>query len=288
MSFSVPKRKYLTICLNSFGKKNKGMRLINFLEKFPDEASCKVHFRNIRLAEGVICKKCKSKDHYWLQGKEQFECKQCKFRTTLRSGTCMQSSHLSFRQWYICVHLMTSIKKSISAKEMQRQLGRSRYQPVWEMMHKIRLMMGNRDDNYVIANFLKIDNSYFKMKRRKNEKIENIFVAIDPGAERMRVITRKRISDLEPEKERYNNVTPFMERATRLSDIHAQEKKTQSWMRNILSNAKRIFTGIHHSISLTFLQNYFDEFCYKFNRRNIGRQLFNRVIVAGVSTTWRS
>ncbi|MFW6218897.1 MAG: hypothetical protein ACOC3S_02140 [Bacteroidota bacterium] len=45
---------------------------------------------------------------------------------------------------------MTSTKKSISALEMQRQLGHKFYEPVWYMMQKIRKSMGARDGQYPI------------------------------------------------------------------------------------------------------------------------------------------
>jgi hypothetical protein len=42
----------------------------------------------------------------------------------------MQSSKLPFQYWFIAMHLMSSTKKSFSAKEVQRQLGHKRYQPI--------------------------------------------------------------------------------------------------------------------------------------------------------------
>ena len=53
----------------------------------------------------------------------------------------MESSNLSFRKWFIVIHLMTSTKKGFSAKEIQRQLGQKRYEPIWYMMQKIRMAM---------------------------------------------------------------------------------------------------------------------------------------------------
>ena len=69
----------------------------------------------------------------------------------------MHRSHLPFRYWFIAIHLLTSIKKSFSSKEIQRQLGNKRYEPIWEMMHKIRLAMGNRDDEYTLDGELELD-----------------------------------------------------------------------------------------------------------------------------------
>ena len=66
-----------------------------------------------------------------------WQCRQCRFRTTLRSGTIMQASKLPFRKWYLAMAFMTFSKKGISAKEMQRQLAHKYYEPVWLMMHKL-------------------------------------------------------------------------------------------------------------------------------------------------------
>ena len=66
------------------------MSILEFVERFPTENSCKEHFRLQREREGVICKKCKGEKHYWLNGKCQWQCARCEFRTTLRSGTMME------------------------------------------------------------------------------------------------------------------------------------------------------------------------------------------------------
>lgn len=39
---------------------------------------------------------------------------------------------------FIAMYLLTATKKRISAAELQRLLGHKRYQPIWEMMHKLR------------------------------------------------------------------------------------------------------------------------------------------------------
>ncbi|NJM94919.1 MAG: transposase [Cytophagales bacterium] len=39
------------------------------------------------------------------------------------------------------------------------------------------------------------------------------------------------------------------------------------WVHTLISNAKRSLLGVHHSVSVQHLQDYLDEFCYRFNRR---------------------
>lgn len=62
--------------------------------------------------------------------------------------------------------------------------------------------------------------------------------------------------------------------------------KTLPWVHTVISNAKRLFLGVHHSIGKAYLQNYLNEYCYKLNRRNFSSDLFDRMIVAGISDTW--
>jgi hypothetical protein len=121
------------------------MTFIEFSQKFPDEASYIKFFREKKENDGLTCPKCGHNAHYWNDKKLAHDCKKCLYRVTLRSGTVMESSKLPFRYWLYTIYLMTMTKKTFSSKEIQRQLGHKRYEPVWMMVHKIRCVMGHRD-----------------------------------------------------------------------------------------------------------------------------------------------
>lgn len=104
------------------------MKIFEFNKYFPDESACRRKFKEMRDKEGVTCQHCSSNDVVWLESKQQYQCKHCRHRTTLRSGTVMHGSKLPFRYWFIAMHLLTATKKSISTAELQRQLGHNRYQ----------------------------------------------------------------------------------------------------------------------------------------------------------------
>lgn len=148
------------------------MNLIDFIEEYPDEESCKQKFKQYRDETGVICDKCGCQAHYWKQDREQYECKECKHRTTLKSGTVMHKSKLPYRYWFITMHLLTSTKKSFSAKEIQRQLGHKRYAPIWHMVHKLRLAMGKRDGEYILAGAIELDEGFFATEIPTKQKQE--------------------------------------------------------------------------------------------------------------------
>ena len=136
------------------------MNLLNFISEYSDEESCKLKLKAIRDAEGIVCRHCWSKEHYWKKDKWQDECKVCKFRTTLRSGKVIHGSQMTFRYWFIALHLLISTKKSFSALELQRQLGHKYYEPM-TMLHKLRLVMGEKDDQYKFSDEIELDEGFF-------------------------------------------------------------------------------------------------------------------------------
>ena len=74
----------------------------------------------------------------------------------------MQASKLSFRYWFIAIHLVTSTKKTFSSLEMQRQLGHKYYEPIWYMMQKLRKTMGIRDGEYQLDKIVELDEGFFE------------------------------------------------------------------------------------------------------------------------------
>ena len=145
------------------------MNIFSFTAEFDSEESCRTHFKQERDKIGVVCKKCKNTTHYWIKSQWSYECKKCRSRTSLRSGTIMQSSNLSFLIWYKTMFLLTATKKGFSSKEIQRQLGLKRYEPVWAMVHKLRKAMGNRDDKYTLEGMIEMDEGYFTIEASEQE-----------------------------------------------------------------------------------------------------------------------
>jgi hypothetical protein len=146
------------------------MKIQDYFKKFPDEASCKAHFKSERDKQGIVCKRCQHQEHYWISTRGQYQCKKCKFRTTLRSGTLLHGSQLPYSYWYFGMMMLTSTKKSFSALEIQRQLGHLYYEPIWYMLHKIRHAMGKRDDNYTLSNEVELDEGFFEIVPNKEDR----------------------------------------------------------------------------------------------------------------------
>lgn len=310
------------------------MNLIKFIESYPDESSCRIKFKEFRDTQGVICRKCGSNDHYWLQTLEQYQCKNCKTRTTLRSGTVMQASKLPFRHWFIAIHLLTGTKKTFSALEMQRQIGHKFYEPVWYMMQKLRKTMGSRDSKYQLDKIVELDEGFFesvdtekdedekaepKKRGRGSQKQSTVMVMASTVHDfgnlkkynkptkfryvKMLVVDNlkgKTVGEKVSENIQYDTVvkTDNYRSYSKIKEqvwCHIPQTikpndagKVLPWVHTMISNAKRTLLGVHHMISSKYAQDYLDEFCYKVNRRNFGDQIFDRLLIACVTTNYQN
>jgi hypothetical protein len=148
------------------------MGLLRFLDEFGTEEACMLHFKGMRDKQGINCSKCGGEKHYWLQNKWMYQCSKCDYRFSLKKGTMMEHSKLKFRTWYAIMMLMTATKKGFSASEIQRQLGKKRYEPIWSAMHKLRVAMGQRDNRYSLEDMIEIDDAFFETETSAKEKQE--------------------------------------------------------------------------------------------------------------------
>jgi hypothetical protein len=311
------------------------MKLKEFHQEYKDETSCKLKFKAIRDQQGVICKKCGGKEHYWHKNLWQYECKKCKFRTTLRSGTVMEGSNLPFSYWLTAMAFLTCTKKSISALELQRELGHKRYEPIWAMLHKLRLAMRYRDSIYELKEYIELDEGFFETSDRseKNNPKGNqgrgsnrqakVLVAVETEARTQQETGNKKNKHKAATKAKYmkmkvmdsldsksinDEISETVHKNTKVKtdgykgycrlrevinshEVVVVKDKTQiakvfPWVHTCISNAKRLLLGIHHSIKSLYVQNYLDEFCYKFNRRSFGENLFERLLFAAAGSTW--
>jgi hypothetical protein len=150
------------------------MKTLDFSKIFPEEESCMAHFKSVREKQGVTCQKCGGAEQAWKEKYGYWECKCCRHRTSLRAGSVMQGSKLPFLYWYKAMHLMSCRKTGISALALQQELGHSRYEPIWAMMHKLRSVMGKRDAPHKMEGTFELDEGFFEH-------------AVSDGAERARL-----------------------------------------------------------------------------------------------------
>lgn len=149
------------------------MILSEFYKQFPDESACRQILKNIKEKEEVICKKCGGEDHYWKKDKICFECKICKFRTSLRSGTIMENSNLPFKYWLSAILFLEITEKDISALEIQKEFGHKWYEPIWLMLKKIKNTPNKNNSIYEFSNYIKLNETAFDSGNNEKDDLQN-------------------------------------------------------------------------------------------------------------------
>lgn len=147
------------------------MNLSEFFSAYPDNESCKKFFKEKRESEGIICSRCGGGRHFWMESVSKWQCVKCAHRTGLKCGTVMENSNLDYRTWLWALFLTSLTKKGFSGLEMQRLLGCKRYEPVWLLLHKIRISMGTRDKRYILDGYIEMDEGFFEGHRKKPQEV---------------------------------------------------------------------------------------------------------------------
>ena len=62
----------------------------------------------------------------------------------MTAGTVLHNSKTALTTWFWAAYLMTTDKRGLSALLLQRQLGISRYETAWMILHKLRRAMVNQ------------------------------------------------------------------------------------------------------------------------------------------------
>lgn len=200
--------------------------------------------------------------------------------------------------------LMGQNKHGISMLQAQRLLGLRSYQTTWTMAHKIRRAMAHRDARYKLAGLIELDDAYFGRKPRAAQGGQRpVFVAVSTTPAKRPAFARMQAVDeviytqaqalaratADPQAARFKTdgkrvYPPLTEIGFRHRGIilgtPERAGKVLPLVHVLIANAKRHLQAAHHREAPKHLQRFLDEFTYRFNRRWVQGQLFDRLLTA--------
>lgn len=97
-------------------------------------------------------------------------CRACRKPFTVTVGTIFEGSHIPLSKWLLGFYLFASSKKSMSAAQLQRQLGLGSYRTAWHMAHRIRHAMQNDPKPERLSGILEADETFVGGKIRNPRK----------------------------------------------------------------------------------------------------------------------
>jgi len=125
--------------------------LPEFQRLFPDEAACVAYLERARWSDGFICLRCGTigEPYRYSARPGVLCCRACRRETRLTAGTVMERTHTPLSVWFWAAYLVASQTPGISAVQLQRQLGLSRYETAFQILHKLRAGMVRPDQDQI-------------------------------------------------------------------------------------------------------------------------------------------
>jgi hypothetical protein len=216
----------------------------------------------------------------------------------------MHDSHLPPRLWFWAAYWVATHTPGISAVQLQRQLGISKYKTAWFLLHRLRrgMVRENRDpiSGVVEADETHVGGPAEGHRGRGVAKASHTSLVI--GAVEIRSVTNKagnpieRAGRLRLQKVRSadeEEIKVFLNKnvakgsairsdgwrgysSLALKGYHHVRQvqgtperagELAPHIHRVFSNLKAWLLGIHHGVTPKYLQAYLDEFVFRFNRR---------------------
>jgi len=264
--------------------------LLEWQNRYGTERACEKVLVKIRWPNGFICPRCNSKDASYITTRKVYQCSQCRYQVSITAGTLFHSTNLSLVKWFWAIYLAATDKGGISALRLAKHISVS-WPTARKMLKKIRVAMADRDSAYRLENLVEFDDAYVGGKRtgkrgRGAAGKKPILVAVETKGEKagcmaveaVDVISKETVRDFLQNHLKVGQIvrTDAFPALNSVKEMHCHQKKVvpaeeiSKWLplvHVVIGNLKKFLNGTFHGVSLKYLQEYLDEFSYRFNRR---------------------
>lgn len=264
--------------------------LLEVERRFSSEEACAEYLAALRWPGGWVCPRCAGAEA-WTIRRNRWRCDQCRYEMSITAGTIFQDSHLPLTIWFRAMWQVTSQKNGISALGLQRVLGLGSYKTAWAMLHKLRRAMV-RPDRDRLDGVVEVDETYWGGEEtgaigRLTEAKALIIVAAQEDGKGIGRIRLRCIPDvtkaslhgfiaqavLPGSTVRTDGLPAYMGLIGYVHDRQIQRRQEEGEhllprVHRVISLLKRWLLGTHQgAIGSDHLDDYLDEFTFRFNRR---------------------
>jgi hypothetical protein len=282
------------------------MSLLEWQKRFGTEYACIEALIKVRWPDGFVCPQCASRKCSFIITRKSYQCSQCHHQTSATSGTIFHSTNLPLVKWFWAIYLAAADKGGISALRLSKHIGVS-WITAHRMLRKIRMVMAHRDSIYRLENLIEFDDAFVGGRKagkrgRGAAGKKPVLLAVERrenharfmAAEVTEAITKKSVKEfllhhIKPGQVIRTDAFPAL---NVVAKDHSHEKKVTppkkagEWLplvHIVIGNLKIFLNGTFHGVTGKYLQEYVDEFCYRFNRRFWEDELPMRLLNACLS-----
>jgi transposase-like protein len=284
-----------------------------FQRQFATEEACQDYLVACRWPDGFVCPRCGHQRAYRLTQYRRWQCGRCRHQVSLTAETILHNTKTPLTVWFWAAYLAVTDKRGISALLLQRQLGLTRYETAWMVLHKLRRAMVNTareplhgeieiDDTWVGGPQAGIRGS----RQLKGRKAAIVLAAVEKRAARSGRVRMAVIPDVKqatilefvkhhvaPGSTVYTDALKSFDGLQPAGVRHIPRKQpARTALRRgaesvvpladrAIGNLQQWLTGTYHGVSKAQLQVYLDEFVFRHNRRRQPMAAFQTLLGLG-------
>jgi len=276
-----------------------------FNADFPDDDACLEHLvKRIypTYPEGIHCRTCEEiRKHHRISGRKAYVCDHCGTHVYPMAGTIFEKSCTPLKSWFYAIHLTASTRCGISAKQLERELGVT-YKTAWRMFKQIRGLMGEEVEK--LSGEVEADETYIGGKEKgkrgrpgKDSKKTPVVGVVERGGKVAALVTNdttkatiqpiirehvmpkslvytdeyKSYDGLDGEKVYTHERIHHAEKVYVMGNVHTNT------IEGFWSQLKRSIDGANHSVSAKHLQDYINEYAFRYTHRDDEQPMYETI-----------
>jgi transposase-like protein len=238
------------------------------------------------------------------------------------AGTIFAKSSTSLQLWFFAIHLMTSTRCGVSAKQLERELGVT-YKTAWRIFTLIRNKLMTEDGRR-LTGYVEVDETSVDGKPRKQQG-QNSQIAVGPSrrsaAQKLRERSRatvfaaverggrvkatvlptrrgpglqaQTIEWVEPTAIVYTDEWGAYNRLGEHFAAHSRINHSSGWyvqgdahtntIEGFFGHLKPSIRGTYRKVSHKWLQGYLNEFTWRYNHRHDRQAMFETLLLRAAS-----
>lgn len=259
----------------------------DFNQQYPNDEACLDEVFQNRYGSLKACPSCGVLDtkFYKLNGRKAYSCMHCGYQLHPLAKTIFHKSETPLKSWFFAIYLFSTSKNGVSAKELERHLGVT-YKTAWRIANRIRLLMVQNQDK--LDGIVEADETYIGGRIKGSKKRWTNKTAVLGATERKgkakALVTEANVTTATPfiaatvsENAELHTDESVIYRLSKVSRQVVKHVDKEYVRGNVHTNSiegfwsqlKRSISGTHHAVSPKYLQNYVDEFVFRYNLRNV-------------------